>query len=297
MTFDEMNHEDLQKIVTHLDQALYNHEAWFNSLIRTLICHLPPDQRDTSDNAHKECRFGQWYYTTNLEHLNEHPGFKALGEEHERMHQLVKKLLETMSSGKIISPPDYDSFSNSLERLRLEITTLVRELENLLYTRDPLTKTINRVNMLTILREQQERAKRENQRCFLVMMDIDHFKAINDQHGHGIGDNILSATARLITESLQPHDRIFRYGGEEFLISLNNIEANQAFEKIEELRNKIASNDIIKEPTPIRITVSFGISPLDVYSPVEESIERADKALMAAKSSGRNCTQFWNQEM
>ncbi|PIS00384.1 MAG: diguanylate cyclase [Chlamydiae bacterium CG10_big_fil_rev_8_21_14_0_10_35_9] len=297
MPFTEMNHEDLQKIITRLDQAIYNHQAWFNSLIRTLICHLPPDQRDIADDAHRQCRFGQWYYSENLNHLSKHPGFKALGEEHERMHQLAKSLLEAVNSGRVVSPPEYDNFSNSLERLSLEITTLIRELENLLYTRDPLTKTINRVNMLTLLREQQESAKRENQRCFLVMMDIDHFKAINDQHGHKIGDNILSVVAHLIAENLQPHDRIFRYGGEEFLISLNNIEANKAFEKIEELRNKIAANDIIKEPTPIRITVSFGISPLDLYAPVEDSIERADKALMAAKSSGRNCTQFWNQEM
>lgn len=297
MPFTEMNHEDLQKIITQLDQALYNHEEWFNSLIRTLICHLPPDQHDIMEEPYKQCRFGQWYYSEKSDGLLKHTGYKAIGEEHQRMHEQAKHLLESVNSGRVVSSPDYDSFSNSLERLRLEITTLIRELENLLYTRDPLTKTINRVNMLTILREQQEMAKREHQRCFLAMMDIDHFKAINDQHGHSVGDSILSAAAHLISESLKPHDKVFRYGGEEFLISLNNIEAREVFESIESLRKKIAETDIIKEPTPIRITVSFGLAPLDLYSPVEQSIEQADKALLDAKSSGRNCTQFWNQEM
>ena len=288
-----MKHEDLQMIVNHLDQSLHNHEVWFNSLIRTLICHLPADQHDVSDNPEKKCRFGQWYYSNKIENLREHPGFKLIGEEHSRMHALAKKLLKMTDSGSAVAPPDYDNFSNSLERLRLEITTLKRELENLIYNRDPLTGAINRVNMLTILRELQESAKRENKRSFIAMMDIDHFKQINDQHNHLVGDSILRAAVHLISEVLGPGDQIFRYGGEEFLLCLNNIETDNAFKKIEEIRMKIAETDIVTTPEKIRITVSFGLVPLDLYSPVEETIENSDKALIAAKSSGRNCTQFW----
>ncbi len=293
MVFQEMKHEELQMIINYLDQSLHNHEVWFSSLIRTLICHLPADQHDISEAPHKECRFGQWYYSSKVAKLIEHPGFKSIGEEHIRMHQLAKKLLNLIENGSSISPPDYDNFSNSLERMRLETTTLKRELENLIYNRDPLTGAINRVNMLTILREQQESAKREHKRSFITMMDIDHFKQINDKHNHLVGDSILAAVVHLIADNLGAGDKIFRYGGEEFLICLNNTETDSAFKKIEEIRTKISETDIVQTPEPIKITVSFGLVPLDLYSPVEETIERSDKALIAAKAAGRNCTQFW----
>ncbi len=296
MLFQEMDREVLQKIITRLDQALYNHQVWFNTLIRTLICKLPPDQHDMAAEPYKECRFGQWYYSENIKDLNEHPGYKALGEEHIRMHQLAKDLLNTINTGTVISPPDYDNFSNALDRLRLEISTLRRELENLLYNRDPLTGTINRVSMLTLLREQQEIAKRENKPCFVVMMDLDHFKKINDQYGHAAGDTVLAATARHVLQNLRPHDKVFRYGGEEFLICLNNVEANVAFELVESLRKSLVETNVLITPAEVHITASFGLTPLDFYLPVEQSIERSDKALLTAKSAGGNCTKIWKSE-
>ena len=293
MSFEEMDRETVQKIVERLDHALYNHQIWFNSLLRTLICRLAPDQHDMNQEAYRECRFGQWYYSENLKDLTEHPGYKAIGEEHIRLHQLTRSILNTLHTGATISPPDYDNFSNALDRLRLEISTLKRELENMVYNRDTLTGAINRVTMLTLLREQQEISKRENQPCFLAIMDIDLFKKINDQYGHPIGDKVLTALSHHILQTLRHNDKIFRYGGEEFLLCLNNMESKAAFEWIESLRKKISETDLVTEPNAIRITVSFGLAPLDVYAPVERSIQCSDEALLAAKAAGRNRTQVW----
>ncbi len=292
MSFEQINHEQLQQIISRLDQAHYNHQQWFNALIRTLICKLPPDQHDLSPEAHKECRFGQWCASEAVKDLLEHPGFKSLKEAHQRMHQLAKGLFETINKGTNISPPEYDLFSNALDSLRLEIATLKRELETFLYDRDPLTGAINRVNMLTLLREQQEISKREHQSSYIVMIDLDNFKNINELHGHPAGDTVLSATARYLIQHLRPSDKIFRYGGEEFLICLNNIESNNAFELTESLRKGLAETDLLTTPK-IRMTASFGITLLDPYSPVEQSIERSDSALLAAKSAGKNCTKLW----
>lgn len=292
MSFEQINHEQLQKIINRLDQAYYNHQQWFNALIRTLICKLPPDQHDLSLEAHKECRFGQWCASEITKELNESPGFKSLVDAHQRMHQLAREVLKTIDQGTNIAPPEYDKFSNALENLRLEITTLKRELETYLYDRDPLTGAVNRVNMLTLLREQQEISKREHQSSHIVMIDLDNFKQINELHGHLCGDAVLSETVHYLMQHLRPNDKIFRYGGEEFLICLNNMESNQAFEFVENLRKGLAETELNTHPK-VRITISCGISLLDPFSSIEQSIEHSDKALLAAKAAGKNCTKLW----
>lgn len=292
MSMEEMDHEKLRKLIVLLDQALYNHRQWVNGIARSLICKLTPDQHDMLPDAHKQCRFGQWYYSEGNQDFQNNPGFKALGEEHKRMHQLCQNLLNTIYTGTKISPFEYDSFSNALERMRLELSTLKREIENALYNRDSLTGAINRVNLLTYLREQQEISKREGRHCCIIMMDIDHFKAINDHHGHSTGDAVLNAFAHFFMQKLPKQDKLFRYGGEEFLVSINNIDLNAAFERVEKLRKELSETDLMTKPL-IRITASFGIALLDPYSPVETSIEHADQALLIAKSTSRNCTQIW----
>src|SRR3990167_1952470 len=260
MSFEEINHEQLQKIISRLDQPIYNHNQWLNALIRTLICKLAPDQHDLNPEAHKECRFGQWCCSSEVEKdLVGHPGFKSLQEAHRRMHQLAKTLLETINTGIVISPPDYDLFSNALDGLRLEISTLKRELEVFLYNRDPLTGAINRVNMLTLLREQQEASKREYQSCCIVMVDLDHFKNVNDLHGHPVGDALLAGISHYLIKHIRPYDKLFRYGGEEFLICLVNVESNAAFELTENLRKGLSETDVVENPK-LRITASFGLT-------------------------------------
>lgn len=292
MSFEQINHEALEKINSRLDQALYNHQQWFNAFIRTLICKLPPDQRDLSPDAHKECRFGQWCMSETVKDLAEHQGFKSLKDAHQRMHQLAKALLETINAGTNVSPTEYDLFSNALDSLRLELATLKRELETFLNDRDPLTGAINRVNMLMLLREQQEISKREHQSSYIAMIDLDNFKKINELHGHPVGDTVLSETAHYLVQHSRPTDKMFRYGGEEFLICLINIESNNAFVLTESIRKGLADTDLNTDPK-IRMTASFGLTLLDPYSPVEQSIERADNALLAAKSAGKNCTKLW----
>jgi diguanylate cyclase (GGDEF)-like protein len=298
MQLQNMDRDELQQILTQLDQALYNHQQWHNDLIRTLACRLPHDKHDIIPDSHKECRFGQWYYNNKSTNIINHPGFIAIGESHHRMHQLVSHLLLSLSDTNNVMPNDYDNFANSLERLRLEIYGLKNEIETLLYNRDPLTMAINRVSMLPILREQQELIRRQSQSCCIAMLDIDHFKKVNDQYGHLVGDKILAAVAHYLIEHLRPYDKIFRFGGEEFLLCIQQVDLATAFEMLDRLRGQIATTPFfIGLQEPIHITVSCGITSLDTKADIEESIDRSDKALYLAKSSGRNQTQRWNEQL
>lgn len=281
-------------MLEQLDQALYNHLQWHSSLMRTIACRLPCNKHDILPNAYEECLFGQWYYNNSPKKLKNHPGFVAIGEAHKHMHQVTAHLLLTLEAGRPLDPLEYDNFANALERLRLELSSLKHEIEMSLYTRDPLTGAINRADMLPTLRELQEMVRRQSQKCVLAMLDLDHFKKVNDKCGHPAGDKVLSSIVHYITEHLRPYDKLFRYGGEEFLLCTQQTELTDGYERVESLREGIAELPIdVGRRDPLHITVSFGVTTLDPSVSIEQCLERVDKALYTAKSEGRNCTRVW----
>lgn len=294
MLLQNIDHNEMQQILTQLDQALDNHRQWHNDLMRTLACRLPYDKHDIAPDSFRECRFGQWYYGKNSKELTTHPGFAAIGEAHQRMHKLATQILLTIESHSALSPLDYDSFANSLEHLRLEIYTLKHELEILLYNRDSLTMAINRVTMLPILREQQDLMHRKLQLSCIAMMDLDRFKLVNDQYGHAAGDKVLAAISSYLIKHLRSYDKIFRYGGEEFLICLQDVDIKKSYQILEKFRKNIAKMKInVGLEKPVSVTVSFGLTMIETNFTVEEIIDQADKTLYKAKSSGRNRTEIW----
>lgn len=300
MALTYMTREELQDILAQLDQALHNHIQWHTGLIRTFVCRLPPNMHDTKPRAFRECLFGQWYYHDSPKKLQKHPGFIAMGEAHQYMHNIVTQLLLTSRSGNPIEPHDYDNFANAMERLRLEIASLRHEVEISLYTHDPLTGAINRADMLPFLRELHEMVKRESQICSLAMVDLDLFKNINDEFGHPTGDKVLISVSHYIAENLRPYDKLFRYGGEEFLICMHKTKVEDCYERIEAIREGLAQLPLdLGQKEPNYITISCGVSSLESGSTVEECIDHADKALYMAKAAGRNCTRIFgslNQE-
>ena len=127
-------------------------------------------------------------------------------------------------------------------------------------------------------------------------MDLDHLKEINDRHGHGVGDQVLAAVVRHVTEHLRPYDKVFRYGGDEFLISLPGADLEIGKKVIGHIREQIAAAPHIASPAgyPIATTASFGLALLEPDISVEDSIDRADKALLVAKAAGRNRVCSWD---
>jgi len=163
---------------------------------------------------------------------------------------------------------------------------------------DPLSGAANRVGMLTKLREQHELVRRKAMACAIAMMDFDHFKGINDTHGHSAGDQVIAKTSQMILRNMRPYDALYRYGGEEFLIALPNTELAAARDILERLRGAIADMSFIDERgQEFHVTASFGLTMLDPDVPVERSIERADSALYAAKAAGRNRIVVWEPAM
>ena len=122
-----------------------------------------------------------------------------------------------MVDGLPVRIDDYEAFAGSLANLRMQLQTLKRELEHVLGDLDPLTGAYNRISMLTWLREQQALVRRGILPCGVAMLDLDHFKSVNDHYGHPVGDQVLRHASAYLLEHLRPYDRLFRYGGEELL--------------------------------------------------------------------------------
>jgi len=150
---------------------------------------------------------------------------------------------------------------------------------------DSLTSLSNRTHMNQILHKEYSRFERHNQRFGIIMLDIDHFKAINDTRGHDAGDQVLKKLARLFEGAIRSSDFVARWGGEEFLICCTTIEEDDLLPIAETIRQLVANTDFaIGWP----LTASLGCAAIVKGETIGELIKRADIALYEAKNNGRN---------
>ena len=169
-----------------------------------------------------------------------------------------------------------------------------RETMRFKATHDPLTSLFNRGVIVDLLARELTRTRREKG-CTVVMLgDLDHFKQVNDSYGHVVGDEVLREVARRLLSSARSYDFVGRYGGEEFLIVLNNCDSSQAVARAEEVRSGIANRPIQTARGPLSVTMSLGVLAsrewdLDL---VEEILSETDQALYRAKADGRNCVRL-----
>lgn len=168
-------------------------------------------------------------------------------------------------------------FSSSVLRQR-------RELHHLAH-HDVLTGVGNRLALDLALEEAAERLRRYRETCSLIILDIDRFKAVNDAVGHLKGDAVISEFARLVNGRIRKADRLFRFGGEEFLIVLPHTAVPDARHLAESLRAVVEQHDF---GVGGRITASGGVAELGAREDVEDWLGRADRALFSAKRAGRN---------
>jgi len=154
---------------------------------------------------------------------------------------------------------------------------------------DSLTGLGNRRMLQNRLKSEVFRLERHGRPLTLAMVDVDRFKAINDIYGHDVGDQVLIAVARSFEANLRDYDVCGRWGGEEFLVIMPELDAAMASQIVERLRQAVAATEIRAGEQSLRITASFGIAQHRWCDDVSETLNRADKAMLVAKRTGRNC--------
>ncbi len=171
-----------------------------------------------------------------------------------------------------------------------EITLSQRVELTEMAARDPLTKLYNRRFAKKLISMAHKKSIEQDANLCMVMADIDRFKSINDTFGHDKGDTILINVSKLISDFISEDDIAVRWGGEEFLLILTNTNEQQAFAKIEALRQQIAELDAHPDFPDLTITMSFGLIEWQPLAPIEKMLQHADTALYQSKHLGRNQT-------
>jgi diguanylate cyclase (GGDEF)-like protein len=162
--------------------------------------------------------------------------------------------------------------------------------------RDPLTNLFNRRYLEETLDRELSRANRENYPVCVIMIDLDHFKRVNDTYGHEAGDLVLQAIANALSEHSRRGDFACRYGGEEFVVAMPNMNLEAAYERAENLRRSLTTLRVSYEDYSISVTISMGIACYPENGPTREAILRAaDQAMYAAKQAGRDHILSYNQ--
>lgn len=292
--FPLLNTEEAEEIVSELGRALDAHREWTGKFRTMLVCRTKPKADDLDSQSPQRTVFGRWYSGKVNPHLREHPDFPAIGENSEHMHDMARNLARLIRDDADVKPSQYKAFVKSVDQFRLNLRKLLSEAWDFLRYTDPLTGVMTRTAMQSRLEEERERVRRGGQTCCVGIMDLDHFKGVNDTHGHQAGDKVLQAVAGYVIENLRRYDQVFRYGGEEFVFLLPNSTLAQAKGVLDRLRRGVKRQTVkIGGAKSLHVSASFGVAELLPDSPVNDSIDYADQALYAAKSAGRNRVHVW----
>ncbi len=291
-----MDRARMRLALEQLARALLDHSQWQEGILRAIVRGGPFDPGDPAWSVHQDCGFDRWYFDRAPAALWGHPAFAAMGVEHEHLHRIADHLLGEMAADAPLGVEDFDDLVAGSARLRRALDSLAQGIEGALRSRDELTAAAGRAEMLPALRAWHELASRGVQQCCIAFMDLDQFKQINDTHGHRVGDAVLSTAVKHLARCLRPYDRVFRYGGDEFLIALPGADLAIGQAVIRRVRDGLASRSWVSAPggVAVRVTASFGLASLDPEVSVEDAIERADQALLLAKAAGRNRAISWD---
>jgi len=175
-----------------------------------------------------------------------------------------------------------------LKQTRAELAVLAKT--------DPLTGIFNRRHFSELVQIDIERTQRLKESSYVILVDIDHFKNVNDTYGHTVGDKVLVEIAKRFKETLRPYDLFARYGGEEFIIYMSNTDRDGAAITAERLRQKLCNEPCEYKEVRLNISASFGVAKID-DSGFENAIQHSDSALYQAKREGRNKVVFYKQQL
>lgn len=263
---------------SNLKPALHDAQCLIKKMAETFISRLV-DMTETTDEYHQKIE----------NHQHKLSGVNSIDE----LNGVLQNVLEDTRMIGLTVQRTREEFNDSKAKvsqaeLKIQELTSVLEYINEVASEDYLTGTLNRRGMEEALEREFSRADRHHTALCIAMMDIDHFKKINDALGHSTGDEALAHFAKVIKNVKRATDVLARYGGEEFIIILPNTEQEDAIKVIERVQRKLTKEFFMHSDERVVITFSAGVAQRIGEETPEEIIPRADAALYAAKNAGRN---------
>lgn len=286
-----------EAIVTAIEKALRGIDDRLARFHRSAVAKVRPDDDLLGFGGHGASEFGTWYEQRRETPPLDQPAFETLVALHEALLNHLALLAERAWKTEKVPVEEYDALLEKVSAFRDQAQRLAKAFQAAISDIDPLTGAQTRQVMQRDLKREVVRVKRSGTPACIALADIDHFKSINDRHGHGVGDQVLAAVSSSLIDNLRPYDSVYRYGGEEFLICLPDTGPEEARRVLERVRARIAKEVFSTEDgQAVGLTVSFGVTLLNPRRPIPELVERADKALYIAKAEGRNRVEVWRAE-
>jgi len=320
-------HEIIDPMIDEIVSIFYAQIGNFNNLNRIISQHSSPEKLkktfrrfvlemginiDTAAYAESRLKVGvvhahiglnpHWYLGaySNLQGILSDIIMEACGNNHERCRQLNGILSRIIMFESALG---IDAYHLNTVRKLSDSLDQAKKLEKILQVSartDGLTGVLNKKAFLEELQLELDRSRRYSHPMALLFIDFDHFKMLNDTHGHQLGDTVLQRSVQTILKTIRTSDIIGRYGGEEFVIALVECTAEDAYSTAERIRRNIAGNVIQKRRTGVVIPVTVSIG-LHVPTPQQRKaatvLRYADRALYVAKNGGRNRVCVFTPDM
>jgi diguanylate cyclase (GGDEF)-like protein len=293
ITLVNQMHKELLSTIDHEKKATKEQISNYLSEAADIFKTIDEDDKNIGTDAYAEALFHNAYKDIAQESLESYANTNQSIEKLVTMHE---ETFSECQNEQIDLPSITEKFTEiqnhmtqevtKANKIITELTTKVKALEeksNL----DPLTKIFNRGALISYLNNICSRQDLPYS-FHLLILDIDDFKKINDTYGHIAGDKVLIFIANILRKTLRDGDKVFRYGGEEFVIILNRINDKQCKQITQRLINMIQSNNLIYKGAKLDVTMSVGTTRYKQQDTPETLVARADSALYKAKSNGKN---------
>lgn len=279
-----------EQFSAELDAAMQSHMEWSRRVLRCAVLRTSPGHDVLRTEAHTLCRFGLWFTKNRFifDKLDAEKA-RALEVNHRAMHDAIRDICNHVLDNQPGDPARLSTFETT-QTLLVEYISQFKTLSTQLGSEiDPLTKLPLRHRLEHNFHILAKRVKRHIDLLAVMIIDIDHFKSFNDQHGHAAGDIVLTRLAACLKDVLRETDQAYRYGGEEFLVLLElpasdgvEIAAQRVLEAVRALSVSLPNGAVVN------ITVTIGVALAVEGLPLDTIIQNADMALYKGKESGRN---------
>ena len=286
--------KEIDETVRSLNQSTDAHFRWLVKILRFIDSRNVDLPEISSDEAHLHCEFGHWLNTRLLEEREDTNFLLDINKKHIRVHQACRNLISAIEQQRQTNDV-FTLFEESLLAFTEALTHYKVHLLQLRTSYDALTG----LPLRRILDESFASMNKElgADGLYLLLLDIDHFKKVNDNYGHLNGDIVLRSLALNISKNIRRSESMYRYGGEEFIVVLHASNDQDAVAIAERLRRDIARLETIAGEPLIRVTFTGGLTRIHEGESLREVLERADIALYTGKKSGRNCSQLINRQL
>jgi diguanylate cyclase (GGDEF)-like protein len=282
--------QQVEEFICELDAAVEAHLGWTRRILRCAVLRTPPGKDILAHDAHCRCRFGLWIgeHRERFKQIDEAATVRLL-HQHKLMHGAVRKLCSSILGDGVGQIADLETFEASqiafIHELAHFKTAFLAHSARL----DTLTGLPLRYGLEIEFGRFQASAKRLGKKTVLMMIDVDHFKRVNDTYGHGVGDRALKHAAGIMSAQARKGEPIFRFGGEEFLQLVQVDVAEDAAAVADRLLQAFRDSPMnLPDNQTLCLRVSSGLAEVEPAEDMEQAVARADQALYAAKAAGRD---------